>query len=363
MCAQARELCKEGLRTRWVLARARVKGAKAPRFGPSSVPSSDNGYRLSACSGAPHKPPTRGPVRNAAGSRSELVATRRRPAPPLHLLPPALGEAKSWCATNSKTIKGKRGKAMADRFENIEDAQAGAWDMSHDVLTDDQLEAGGLVEVRAWVRSKASANALRQQRKREKQAEAGRAQVNVVVPEECKEPLKELAAALASGQIDADQVRAMIAGADAVAELDALRAERDQVQQQAAAAEAQLMAVRAELERAEANAKALHTELKAARAQIDAGAAEMEAMAERYTDWKAEQAIRSSQQINELRDRAATAEEERFAALDQLARVQAEAEKSSADLTAAEAERDKLRAALDAHTLRGRLARWLVGRV
>lgn len=224
----------------------------------------------------------------------------------------------------------------ADRFEHIEDAENRPFDMAGEPLTDDQLEAGGLVEVRAWVRSKASANALRQQRKREKQAEEGRSQVNVVVPDECKEPLKELAAALAAGQIDADDVRALIAGASARQE-------------------------------AEAEAEALRAELKAARAQIDAGAAEMEAMAERYTDWKAEQAIRSSQEINELRSKAANAEEEKFAALEQIAHIKAEAAHSSAAfkaaLTAAEAERDSLRTALDAHTLRGRIARWLVGRV
>ncbi|MGC2854181.1 hypothetical protein ACM64Y_01810 [Novispirillum sp. DQ9] len=254
---------------------------------------------------------------------------------------------------------------MADRFENIEDAQAGAWDMDREVLTDDQLEAGGLVEVRAWVRTKASGNALRQQRKRDKMAEEGRAQVNVVVPEECKEPLKELAAALAAGQIDADQVRAMIA--DAVAELDA---ERDQVQQQAAAAQSELDSLRAELERTKAEAVAILEKSQAQAADYEERLKMAGADLRQLRDAKAAAEKRHAEEATGARGRILELEAEVKSHIDLNGRAEArhrrraeELAEAIAALTAAEAERDRLRAALDAHTLRGRLARWLVGRV
>lgn len=258
----------------------------------------------------------------------------------------------------------------ADRYEHIEDAENRPFDLAGEPLTDDQLEAGGLVEVRAWVRSKASANALRQKRKREKQAEEGRSQVNVVVPEECKEPLKELAAALAAGQIDADQVRAMIAGADALAELEAVRAERDQVQQQAAAAQTELDALRDELERTKAEAVAI---LEKSQAQAADYERRLKMAAEDLHKAKEALDANSRRHVEEqsaARGRIVELETEVKSHIDLNARAEVrhrrraeELNEAITALTAAEAERDHLRAALDAHTLRGRLARWLVGRV
>lgn len=263
---------------------------------------------------------------------------------------------------------------MADRIENIEDAQGRMFDTANEPLTDEQLETGGLVAVTAWVRSKASANALRQARKKKKQAEEGRAQVNVVVPEECKEPLKELAAALASGQITADDVRAMIAGADVVAELDSLKTEHDQMRQQAQAAQTELEAVRDELERMKAEAVAILTK---SQEQAQTFKQRLRLAAEETHKAKTalhDQSRRHVEEQSAQRDRIEGLERiarELEAERDENARIHGIAAKSRDaeamslrdQLTAAAAERDSLRAALDAHTLRSRLARWLVGRV
>lgn len=70
---------------------------------------------------------------------------------------------------------------MADLFDHLEDAERaqGVADPAA-VLTDDQLEEGGLRQVRAFVRTRASRNALRVQKHREKAAAEGLGQVNVV---------------------------------------------------------------------------------------------------------------------------------------------------------------------------------------
>lgn len=74
------------------------------------------------------------------------------------------------------------------------------------VLSDDQLGDGGLIPVRAWMRTKPSANALRQARKKEKaEIEAGKRQLNVVAPADAlsREALRAVAVALSDGRISA----------------------------------------------------------------------------------------------------------------------------------------------------------------
>ncbi len=90
---------------------------------------------------------------------------------------------------------------MADLFDHLEDAERaqGVADPAA-VLTDDQLEAGGLRQVRAFVRTKASKNALRVQKHREKAAAEGLGQVNVVAPDEAKEALRAIAKRTAGGE-------------------------------------------------------------------------------------------------------------------------------------------------------------------
>ena len=90
---------------------------------------------------------------------------------------------------------------MADLFDHLEDAERaqGVADPAA-VLTDDQLEEGGLRLVRAFVRTRASKNALRVQKYREKVAAEGLGQVNVVAPEAARDALKAIARRTAGGE-------------------------------------------------------------------------------------------------------------------------------------------------------------------
>lgn len=95
------------------------------------------------------------------------------------------------------------------------------------VLSDEQLGAGGLLPVRAWMRTKPSANALRQHRKREKAEDAGLRQLNVVLPadEPTREAVKALAERLTGGSLSLDDVRALVqVGAAPGAALGAVQA-------------------------------------------------------------------------------------------------------------------------------------------
>lgn len=90
---------------------------------------------------------------------------------------------------------------MADLFDDLEDAERaqGVADPAA-VLTDEQLEEGGLRQVRAFVRTRASRNALRVKKHREKAAEEGLGQVNVVAPEEARDVLRAIAKRTAGGE-------------------------------------------------------------------------------------------------------------------------------------------------------------------
>jgi hypothetical protein len=90
---------------------------------------------------------------------------------------------------------------MADLFDHLEDAERaqGVADPAA-ILTDDQLEDGGLRQVRAFVRTRASKNALRVQKHREKVAAEGLGQVNVVAPEAARDALKAIAKRTAGGE-------------------------------------------------------------------------------------------------------------------------------------------------------------------
>ena len=87
---------------------------------------------------------------------------------------------------------------MFDHLEDAERAQGVADPAA--VLTDDQLEEGGLRQVRAFVRTRASRNALRVQKHREKAAAEGLGQVNVVAPEAARDALKAIAKRTAGGE-------------------------------------------------------------------------------------------------------------------------------------------------------------------
>jgi hypothetical protein len=90
---------------------------------------------------------------------------------------------------------------MRDLFENMEDAEnAQGVANPAKVLTDSDLEDGGLRQVRAFVRTKASKNALRVKKHRDKAEAEGLQQVNVIAPEEARAVVKQIAKRTASGE-------------------------------------------------------------------------------------------------------------------------------------------------------------------
>jgi chromosome segregation ATPase len=201
-----------------------------------------------------------------------------------------------------------------------------------------------LVQVKAWVRTKASSNALRHQRKRDRQAAEGRSQVNVVVPEECKEPLKELAQAIADGRVSADDVRRLIAGQDDRAEA---------AEKAAAAHKEEAASLRAEL--AAARAAQAKAEEEMAAAKDDWNRAWQTATTE-HERIKAQLAsVQKAAEADRLHWQDAVTE-----ATEQVHQAQADRAAATKARTVAEAETAQLRAALEAQTLRARLARWLV---
>jgi hypothetical protein len=96
---------------------------------------------------------------------------------------------------------------MAEYIEDIDDVGAGKVPMSA-VLDDSDLMRGGIVPVKAYMRTKASANALRQQRKRERQAENGARQLAVLAPADdaSRNALKAVGVAMRERGLAADTV-------------------------------------------------------------------------------------------------------------------------------------------------------------
>lgn len=76
-------------------------------------------------------------------------------------------------------------------------------------LSDEELETAGLIRTSAFVRSKRSKNALRVEKSKEKKAEQGIKQLNVEVPEEHRELMKQLANALKEGQSIEDALKSI----------------------------------------------------------------------------------------------------------------------------------------------------------
>lgn len=86
---------------------------------------------------------------------------------------------------------------MVEYIEDIETMGPTSVDPSA-VLDDEDLWKGGLIPMKAYVRTKVSANALRQKRKRERQAQNGARQLAVLVPDDpsSREALKKAGAAM-----------------------------------------------------------------------------------------------------------------------------------------------------------------------
>lgn len=93
---------------------------------------------------------------------------------------------------------------MADNTPNtpdfLEDATGRSVIDADKVLTEDDLLAGGLTPVRAFVRTRAGKAATRQQRHREKLENEGVKQVNILAPAEAHPVIKALAERLRQGE-------------------------------------------------------------------------------------------------------------------------------------------------------------------
>lgn len=89
----------------------------------------------------------------------------------------------------------------------LEDALEADLPADDKTLTDAELEKAGLVKTAAFVRSRRSKNALRIERTREKLKAEGIKQVNVQIPEQHAEVIKQFAKDLASGAEPADAAK------------------------------------------------------------------------------------------------------------------------------------------------------------
>lgn len=90
-------------------------------------------------------------------------------------------------------------KDRKDLPEHLEEVPERPID-SDRVLSDDELQAGGLQPVKAYVRTRAGKSAERQKRYRDKQEAEGFKQTNVQVPEEHQETIREIARKLREGE-------------------------------------------------------------------------------------------------------------------------------------------------------------------
>lgn len=83
----------------------------------------------------------------------------------------------------------------------IEDATAKDAPIAADsILTDQQLERGGLVKIEAFMRTRTSAAAARKAKQREKQATEGLRTITLVAPVAANEPLRQIAKACSEGK-------------------------------------------------------------------------------------------------------------------------------------------------------------------
>ena len=163
----------------------------------------------------------------------------------------------------------------ADFIEDIEERGPKVVDPDH-ALTDEQLELGGLTPVRSFVRTKASKNALRVRKAKEKR-EAGetgpaRKQLNLQAPPEpeARETLKEISAALLKQQITIDDLAGL------------LKKQGPLDPQSSAAAPAQAKPADAgELDRWKKRAQTTLAQLEVTQAALEAAEAELERLKSR----------------------------------------------------------------------------------
>jgi hypothetical protein len=117
--------------------------------------------------------------------------------------------------------RNKKAKNMSDENQpqfdflghivNIEDAEKAVTPAGENkTFTDEELNIAGLIKTSAFVRSNRSKNALRVEKHKNKKEEIGIKQLNVEVPDEHRESMKQLAIALKHGLTLADAMKAML---------------------------------------------------------------------------------------------------------------------------------------------------------
>lgn len=98
----------------------------------------------------------------------------------------------------------KTGQTPKNVPDHVEDVQGGMLDASK-VLTDEDLAAGGVVPVQAYMRTKASKNAVRKRKAKAKalEGDSPRKQLNVLAPAEpaARDALKRVAERLIDGDL------------------------------------------------------------------------------------------------------------------------------------------------------------------
>lgn len=96
---------------------------------------------------------------------------------------------------------------FAGHMVNLEDAENVPLPTDNKTLSDNVLEQAGLVKTSAFVRTTRSKNALRIEKHKQKKEEQGIKQLNIEVPEQHRETMKQLAIALKQGQSIADALK------------------------------------------------------------------------------------------------------------------------------------------------------------
>jgi hypothetical protein len=97
---------------------------------------------------------------------------------------------------------------FAGHMVNIEDAENVPLPLADKkTFSDTELEQAGLVKTSAFVRTKRSKNALRIEKHKQKKEELGIKQLNIEVPEQHREAMKQLAIALKAGQSITDALK------------------------------------------------------------------------------------------------------------------------------------------------------------
>jgi hypothetical protein len=98
---------------------------------------------------------------------------------------------------------------FSGHLTHLEDAQNVQLPTDKKTLKDSELEQAGLIKTSAFIRTKKSKNALRIEKHKAKKEQQGIKQLNIEVPEQHRETMKQLANALKNGQSITDALKAI----------------------------------------------------------------------------------------------------------------------------------------------------------